>query len=526
MIRQHGCVAAGHEFTAQAGAEILRAGGNAVDAAVTSACMSFITEPVLTGAGGGGFLLLRQPDGTSILLDGFARMPERRIESVTHPDFHAMPVDFGDTVQTFHIGRAAIATPTLMSLLFEAHRSYGRIPIREVMAPAIHAARDGVRLNALQASFIHLLEPVLTSETACRNLHAPEGKLLREGECFRNVDLANLLELLALNGVDEMYHGDVAHAIAAACQPGGLLSRHDLEQAKVIRRQPLSISVLGGKMLTNPPPSSGGCLIGFSLRLLEQMMKSRRHEPLNVLLAEALRAASHIRGVDFDQQLYQAGVEQQFPDENLVSHSFNHIVQRLDNKKTDTSFEIENRHGGTTHISVVDREGRAVSVTASNGEGSGIVAPGTGIHLNNMLGEEDINPLGFHSLAAGETLSSMMAPSIFVRNGRPALILGSGGSNRLRGAILQVLCHYILGNMNIESAVCFPRIHNEGDVLDCEPGGLHPNEEHALSELGWNIRHWQQLSVYFGGVHAIALDQDGRMQAAGDPRRGGAVAWA
>jgi len=526
MIHQHGCVAAGHEFTAEAGAEILRAGGNAVDAAVASVCMSFIAEPVLTGAGGGGFLLLRQPDGKSVLLDGFARMPERRIETLDQPDFRAIPVDFGDTVQTFHIGRAAIGTPGLIALLFEAHRNHGRIPMKDVMAPAIHAAREGVRLNALQSSFIHLLEPILTSETPCRNLHSPKGRLLNKGDLFKNADLANTLDMLVMDGVDEMYRGDVAQCIADACYPGGLLSKHDLEQVEVIRHTPLSISALGGAMLTNPPPSSGGCLIGFSLMLLDQLVKSGRHEPLNVLLAECLHAASNARSADFDKQVYQADMEHQFLSEKYISNHFNKIIQHLDYTDKYNYSEVENQHGSTTHISVLDNEGRAVSITTSNGEGSGVVAPGTGIHLNNMLGEEDINPLGFHRLPAGEPLSSMMAPSIFVRNDRPALILGSGGSNRLRGAILQVLYRHGLENMDIETAVCSPRIHNEGNVLDIEPGCLNPDEEHALSKLGWNIRHWQQPSVYFGGVHAIALDTNGQIRAAGDPRRGGAVAWA
>ncbi|MDQ6957681.1 MAG: gamma-glutamyltransferase [Mariprofundaceae bacterium] len=526
MAVASGCVAAGHKATAEAGADILRAGGNAVDAAIAAVCMSFIAEPVLTGAGGGGFLLLRQPDGKSVLFDGFVRMPKHRIEAVEEPDFRAIPVDFGDTVQTFHTGRAAIGTPTLMALLFEAHRSHGRIPMGEVIAPAIHAAREGVRLNTLQSSFIHLLESILTSETACRRLHAPEGHLLKEGELFKNADLANLLELLVIGGVDEMYHGDVAQCIADACCPGGLLSKHDLEQVEAIRRKPLSISTLGGQLLTNPPPSSGGCLMGFSFMLLDQLVKSGRHEPLNILLAECLHAASHVRSTDFDKQVHEAGIEQQFLSESNVNNSFNKIIQHIDYKKKSTYSEIENRHGSTTHISVLDKEGQVVSVTTSNGEGSGIVAPGTGIHLNNMLGEEDINPLGFHRLPAGETLSSMMAPSIFIRNGLPALILGSGGSNRLRSAIFQVLCRHMLQDMDIETAVHFPRLHNEGEVLENEPGCFSPDEEHTLSELGWNIRHWQQPSVYFGGVHAIALDAKGQTQAAGDPRRGGAVAWA
>jgi len=521
-----GCVAAGHPATAEAGAEILRAGGNAVDAAVAAACMSFIAEPVLTAAGGGGFMLLREADGKAVLLDGFARMPACRVEDVEKPDFHAIDVDFGDHVQTFHIGRAAVAAPLLMALLFEAHRKYGHIPVREVLAPSIHAAREGVLLNALQASFIHLLEPILTSEKECRRLHAPGGAPLREGEAFRNPDLANLLELLAIEGVEEMYRGDVARSIAHACAPGGLLSLHDLGQAGVILRKPLVVSALNGDLATSPPPSSGGCLIAFSLKLIDRMKAARPAEPLNILLAECLAAASKARGADFDEQIYQADMQQYFLSEKCIIHNMNKILQHIDNNTINTFNEIENRHGGTTHISVLDRQGRAVSLTASNGEGSGIVVPGAGIHLNNMLGEEDINPAGFHRLPPGETLSSMMAPSMFIRKGRPVLILGSGGSNRLRGAILQVLCRHVLQGLDIETAVLAPRLHNEGDTLDCEPACLSPLEESVLAGLGWNIKHWRQPSVYFGGVHAIALDARGMPQAAGDPRRGGAVAWA
>lgn len=265
--------------------------------------------------------------------------------------------------------------------------------------------------------------------------------------------------------------------------------------------------------------------MAFSLMLLDRLVKSGHHEPLNILLAEALRAASHARGTDFDKRVYETGAVRDFLHEKNIDHYFHEMMRHLNRKGEINACEPENRHGSTTHISVLDKESQAVSITTSNGEGSGIVAPGTGIHLNNMLGEEDINPLGFHRLPAGETLSSMMAPSIFVRHGRPALILGSGGSNRLRGAILQVLCRHRLEAMDLEVAIHCPRLHNEGNVLDCEPGCLSSGEEHILSGLGWNIHHWQQRSVYFGGVHAIAIDTHGHIQAVGDPRRGGAVAW-
>jgi len=143
-----------------------------------------------------------------------------------------------------------------------------------------------------------------------------------------------------------------------------------------------------------------------------------------------------------------------------------------------------------------------------------------------MLGEEDINPLGLHALTPGQHLSSMMAPSILLQQGRPSMILGSGGSNRLRGAILQVLTRHLLEGQALETAVYAPRLHNEDIQLDAEPDCLQNSERAQLQNLGWTIRDWQEPSVYFGGVHAISSSANGNIEAVGDPRRGGAVAYA
>lgn len=504
----------------------MRAGGNAVDAAIAAVCTAFTAEPALTAIGGGGFLLLRDTGGKALLYDGFARMPRQRIEGIADADFHPAPVDFGDHVQTFHIGQTSVATPSLPAMLFAAHQTHGHMPLREVLQPAIEATCNGVKLNALQASFLHLLEPILGYSDACRALHMPNGNLPNEGDRFRNPDLANTLELLALEGIDEMYHGDLARAIVAACQPGGLLTMPDLEAPQCEARRPLTIEALDGTLLTNPPPSSGGCLIAFSLHLLDVLLKEIPGAPLNLLITESLRAASLARGEDFDRHVHQPGMEARFLESRRWRQALDMAVQRLRGEAGEYQAEPENRHGSTTHISVMDRDGLAVSLTSSNGEGSGIVVPGTGIHLNNMLGEADINPLGFHRLPGGERLSSMMAPSIFVRDGRPAVVLGSGGSNRLRGAILQVLCRHIVEKMPLEEAIGAPRLHNEGDELDAEPGCLNEDEAAQLQAMGWNIRHWSERSIYFGGVHALALESDSEIRGAGDPRRGGSVAWA
>jgi len=522
-------VAAGHKSTADAGAAILRAGGNAVDAAIAAITTAFCAEPVLTGAGGGGFMLVApasRPNQHAVIYDGFARMPCGSFPPEFKAELKATPIDFGDSVQTFHIGQGSVGTPSLLAMLFEAHRRHGRLPLREALAPGIDAARNGIRLNRLQASFIRLLQPILSETSACKALHAPNSEWLREGDDFRNSDLANTLEMLAIDGIDEMYHGDLARAIVSACTPHGLLGMDDMRADQVNIRTPLSLDVFGGTLLTNPPPASGGLLIALSACLMNRLQAhpETAHTAWHVLLAESLRAASHLRSVGLDERIHANDIANETLSAERLDTQTQHILQRLRTANHhDAPDEPANRHGSTTHISIIDKDGMAVSLTTSNGEGSGIVVPGTGIHLNNMLGEEDINPLGLHALAGGTTLSSMMAPSILMQQGKVAIVMGSGGSNRLRGAILQVLTRCLLQGESIESAVYAPRLHNEGNTLDFEPECLSEHEQEQLMQLGWKLNPWQQQSVYFGGVHAIHCTPKGELCGSGDPRRGGAV---
>jgi len=517
-------VAAGHPATADAGAAILRTGGNAVDAALAAVTTAFCAEPVLTAAGGGGFMLIAPPAREALLYDGFARMPTGLRPPAFTLELRPIPIDFGDTVQTFHIGQASVAAPSLLAMLFTAHRRHGRLPLHEALAPGIDAARNGIRLNALQASFIELLQPILGATPTCKALHAPAGEWLRAGDLFRNPDLANTLEMLAIDGIDEMYRGDLARTIVATCAPHGLLGMADMQQAgQVELRRPLRVDTFGGTLLTNPPPSAGGLLIAFAARLLELLQQQPDTAAWPVLLAEALRAAAMLRRRGLDARIHESGIAAEMLDQRLLHAELEQIRERLRGGRDPHPDETANRHGSTTHISIIDRDGMAVSLTSSNGEGSGLIAAGSGIHLNNMLGEEDINPLGFHALAGGMPLPSMMAPSLFMQDGEPRLVLGSGGSNRLRGAILQVLTRTLLLDEPIEAAVNAPRLHPEGNRLDIEPDCLSAAEQEQLMQLGWQINRWQQQSVYFGGVHTICRS-GAAVAGCGDPRRGGAVA--
>jgi len=535
MKHQSGIIAAGHPAAADAGATILRQGGNAVDAAIAAASTSFTAEPVLTAAGGGGFMLISAGGKRNILFDGFARMPSGKVlMPELNTELKAIPIDFGNAIQTFHIGQASVGTPSLLFMLFAAHDQLGRLPLREALAPGIDAARSGIRLNPLQASFIKLLRPILTDTGNAGSLYAPDrqggksGKLLSEGENFRNPDLANTLEMLSIEGIAEMYHGDLARAIVSACIPHGLLAMDDMRAEQVKIRSPLQINCMRGTLLTNPAPSSGGLLIAFAAAVFDRLLETdeAKQLPWPVLMAECLRSASNKRGSGLDSRIYQPNIAEKELIPGQLEKAVEAIRLRLSGLTDIPHPESGNRHGSTTHISIVDRNGMAVSLTTSNGEGSGIVVPGTGIHLNNMLGEEDINPLGFHTLDPGTTLSSMMAPSIFLANGRPSMVLGSGGSNRLRGAILQTLVRHKFLRQNIETAVHAPRLHNEGNELEIEPDFLSAHERMHLLRLGWKLKDWQQQSVYFGGVHAISIDAKGNVQARADPRRGGAIAWA
>ena len=189
-------------------------------------------------------------------------------------------------------------------------------------------------------------------------------------------------------------------------------------------------------------------------------------------------------------------------------------------------FLSADRLGSTTHITAIDADGLCASVTCSNGTGSGLVVPGTGVHVNNMLGEEDLNPLGFHAHEPGRRMPSMMSPTVVLRDGELEAGLGSGGSNRIRSAILQTIVGLVCDGLDVAEAVNAPRVHFESGAVQAEPGV----DEAALERLeqrGYEVVRWRDRNVFFGGVHAVARDPaTGELHGAGDPRRGGAVAVA
>ncbi len=453
-----GAIAAGHPLTAEVGARTLEDGGNAVDACVAAGFASWVAESPLTGPGGGGFMLVHTGrDDRTRVLDFFVSVP-----SGPRGEPEEVSIAFDEsTTQFFRVGPETCAVPGMAAGLEAAHHSYGSLPWRRLVEPAIELARAGLDVTEAQA-FLHvILAPVLAN--------TPAGGLVA-GKRLEWSDLADMLEKIARRGAAAIYRGEIARRIAATVPA---IRRADLEHYRVIRRRPVRAPYRGHEFLSNPPPSSGGVLIALGLRRLEQPGRYGSAAAVR-RLAETMEAQARARERRLTRRLAEVG--------------------------------------GTTHISVADAAGNAASLSASTGGGgSGVVVPGTGIHLNNMLGEYD---LMVGTPRPGERLTSMMAPSLVLDGANPRLVVGSAGSNRLRGAIMQIVVNVLGHAMDVANGIAAPRVHLEEDVLHLEP----PLD---AGRVPYTIVRWRDKNLYFGGAAAVETLPDGSLAAAGDPRRGG-----
>lgn len=497
-------VAAGNRDTARAAARVLEHGGNAFDAVIAGMTAACVAEPVLCSFGGGGFLLAQPAGENPRVIDFFTQTPGR--STAEELDFHEIQADFGTATQPFHIGRAAAAVPGMVAGLFAIHRTLGRMPLADALAPALEIAREGVILDPLQAHILEVVQPIMTATDRARAMYTrSDGSLIGAGDHFWLPGFEVLIELLIEEGDRAFYEGEIAESIAEICAPGGLITLEDLARYQPVTRAPRQVTYHGAKIQLNDLPSSGGPLIAYTLGLLERAGLS--DDPAGAAFHNRLAQAMVLTGEarresGFAQAATPESEESLFSEDRINSHT-----RAL-------------KTGGTTHISVVDSLGSMASVSLSNGEGNGHVIPGTGVMLNNMLGEEDLNPGGFFNWTPNTRVSSMMAPCIAtLPDGRQAA-LGSGGSNRIRSAILQVLLHMIDGGDAAHQAVDASRIHMEHGALSIEGG--HPDRiVEALTARYPEAETWPGHSFFFGGVHVAGRDSAGHAFAAGDPRRGG-----
>lgn len=516
-----GAVAAGHPLTAQAGARALAQGGNAVDACVAAAFAGAVTESALTSPGAGGFMLVhRASDGTSRLADFFVSAPGLGRSGGHHGEMQVVDVGFGETTtQPFRIGPASCAVPGAVAGLEAVHRSFGRLPWHELLAPAIELARDGVELSRPQAHLHALLDPILRAGAEGRRIYSRQnGERLVAGDMLRLPELAETFAAIARRGAAVLYSGERARAIVSTVRDGGgELTLEDLARYRVVWRRPVRTRFRDHTFVSNPPPSSGGVLIAYGLALLQSLPDVDAGTAHAIAaLAEVMHEQAEVRGGSFSRDLHRGGLAARLLDPANVRNARARIGRRLAHAHRSELSSV----GGTTHVSAIDAEGNAASVSTSTGSGSGVIVPGTGIYLNNMLGEYDL--VAGRTIPPGRRLTSMMAPSIALDgDGRPRLVVGSAGSARLRGAIMQIVVNVLEHGIGVADAISEPRVHLDGSHLHCE-GGHEVAELERLERLGWDVVRWRRRNLFFGGAAAVETCADGTLAAAGDPRRGGA----
>ena len=536
-----GVIAAGHPQTAEAGAEILRQGGNAVDAAVGAAFASFVTESTLVSIGGGGIAQVYDPaSGQATVYDFFSTMPGLPAGGNglnRDLDFRQVMIDFGAAQQPFYIGRGSVAVPGNVAGLCAMVEEWGTLPLAQVLAPAIHLARHGVILSEIHAYITELLRPILTDTPGLAAIYAPDGPMVSAGQVLHFPQLAETLQALGEQGPALFYTGEIARQIVAdQARYGGLITATDLAAYQVRRSRPLVVDYRDHTILLPPPSSAGGPLVAFALKLLAtRPLPDLAHNHFEHLrtLAEVMRL-TNIARIDWQAAMDEANghaldataeTVKQLLSDDTMRHYSQALATALSRPALIPDQPAPTGPANTTHISVADSSGMLVSITTSAGESAGFVLGETGLTLNNMLGEIDLHPNGFHRLPAGQRLQTMMTPTLVLRHGRPVIALGSGGSNRIRTAIVQTLSNTIDFNLNLAEAVGASRAHYEDNEFQLE-GGISPHVADELELAGYRVNRWSVRHMFYGGAHAVArhIEPDTPWMAVGDPRRGGSVA--
>jgi gamma-glutamyltranspeptidase/glutathione hydrolase len=511
---------AGDPQTAAAGTAMLKAGGNCVDAAVAATFAACIAEPVLTGPLGGGFAMVSLPQQPPQAWPFFARVPGQASQTLHSQDFQALTVSFGPTTQTFYAGRGTAAVPLLTPGLLTLHRQHGRLPLTQIVQPAVQLCRQGAHISSTLAPIVRILEPIVTLTPAVQHRFAPQGTCLAAGDVFYNPTLAVALEKIATGTTDWLYD-----ALFQLCQPPfGSIEPADCSTLAIQPQAPLSLSLPNDTLvLTQPPPSLAGMLVHLGLKMLAEHLKPNWQNE-----TEVYTALFHC--LAFTQKMRTQHVD---PAANSGLHALENIAHtfttpefwhQVDFSAHGVKPSVGSHLGSTTHISAIDQDGGVCCITSSNGEGCGHIVPELGVMANNFLGEEDINPQGLLQATPGSHMVSMMCPTVVQQHGKPLLALGTGGSNRIRTALLQTLAHFILGKTNLDQAVHAPRIHYEGQTLYVErqigTRRLQPATLAALTHLSQgDIVFFDSPNMFFGGVHIAGLPLG-----IGDIRRSGTVA--
>jgi gamma-glutamyltranspeptidase/glutathione hydrolase len=503
--------AAGTPYAAEAAAETYRAGGNAADAAVAAAAAVAVTEPLMSSVGGGGFALVRDASGRAELIDYYDAMPGKGLPASAFGAGGApqtMILKYGAGVRSI-VGGASSAVPGSFRGWEKLLGRHGRLGLKETLAPAVRLAREGFDLCGTTGLWLQVAEEVLRLTNETRKQFYKGERVYLEGEQVRFPELADTLQAVGEGGARLFYEGELARRISTyMLGMGGIITGEDLADYEAVVREPMSVSYGAGAMYTNGPPSAGGPTLAQMLKVVSAYdLVAMPDAEYARLVAGAMKLALEDRDTAYLDGARNREVAERLTGEEYAAEQRRRIFSSFGSPHT-------------THLSCVDGDGLAVSITASMGYGSGLVVPGTGIPMNNTLGEPELNPKGFHALTPGERLISNMSPTVVSSEEGGLIALGSPGASRIPTAILQTVINVVDFGMSLEEAVLAPRFHAEYDLFAYEAGARTADLDDYERVLGY-----ETPNMFFGGINAVRRTPGGRFEAAADPRRSGGTSF-
>ena len=518
----------------EAGLITLKAGGNALDAAIACALTQGVVDPLMCGLGGLGSLHIFDPkQGESLVFDGLSTCPAACTPTMWESIFEKECDDgYGFVLKggINEIGHTSVTTPGIVRVFGDAHKALGRLPWATLFQPAVGFAEDGWVVRPHVAMMFALNETSVGRLPFAQKLaHTADGQKLylradgtpkRLGDAVKNPDLADTLRSLARHGAESFYTGEIAARIADdMAAHGGLMTLGDLKTFKVQRKAPLTIRYRG-RTIAAPPPPAGGIYVCQILRLLERFdLTALEHNGADYIavVAEAMKIA----GSDKDRFIGDPDFTEP-PLERLLSDAYaDECAARIRSGKKTPLARVSGDCKNTTTVSCIDADGMVVSLTHTNGTPSGVIPPGLGFMLNGAMNWYDPRPGRAGSIAAGKRRFSSMTPTIVFEDRTPVFTLGAPGGAWIGLAVLQVLLNVLDWGMPVAEAVAAPRFSATSDAIDISnriPRGV----QKALEAKGYEVKR-SPLSFPFAAPHGITC-WDGVLEGGADPQRDGYAA--
>jgi len=498
-------VATTSQRAADAAREVADVGGNAIDCALAAALMTINTEPGVCALGGSAFITIWSKGEDPVTVDGNVTVPGKGLSDDERKHGAVeVSLDYGGGITTL-VGPGSVSVPGTLAAMEDAWKNYGRAPWRAIFEPTIRATRNGFQLSGACRYYLGYSGNLIFDRSADghKALHLDDGTLKDAGDTIIIPHLADSLDAIANEGARLFYEGEIAKAIAGHCRAGdGTLTLEDLRTYEAIERKPLMVPIGKWQLASNPAPAVGGSVLAAMLLACADLDNDRWDKAALLQLIQSQRAC-----LDFRQRNLDLTDDIGAEAARLVEAA---RTGRLLSRWTSAS---------TVHTSVVDDSGNGCAITASSGYGSGEMPAGTGLWLNNCLGEIELNRRGLDAGPPGARLPSNMAPSVARRNGA-VLAVGSPGADRITTAMQQFLINYMQLGMPLDDAIAHPRVHvdTSGDViqLKAEPGL-------DLPDVDLPVTVFPELVMYFGGVGAAVFDTNDGFAVAADPRREGGI---